>query len=270
MKLAIMTDIHLDTNSLLTKKDLFPDLLYVLNKTEYDVLFITGDISNSSRTTINILDKIKQETKRKVLYIPGNHDVTKFGESSWESYNLLKDHESSLIDRPYKINDKVVIIGDMGWYDYSFAPEDLNHQIIKQRKKSLWDDGKYVKWNMDDSEMFKFIYEKLKIQFEQCKNKQVIFGNHFIPYKDFILHSSDAEWNLCNGFMGSKMLGNLIDAYPNISHVLFGHTHRRYGVLEGFENKTIICNPVGYQYEWKTEDVRHEFASCINIITIKD
>ncbi|WP_180229172.1 metallophosphoesterase [Bacillus thuringiensis] len=268
MKIATMTDIHLDTNSLLLKRDVFPDLLAALKEIIYDILLITGDLSNSSRTSINIINKIQEETGKKVLFIPGNHDVTKFADTSWDSYNLLKEHESSLIDKPFIIDEDNVIIGDMGWYDYSYALDIVPSSIIKQRKKSLWDDAKYVKWQMDDEQVFEMILNKFKNQLEEHKDKKVIFVNHFIPYKDFVTYSSDGEWNLCNAFMGSDKIGKLLDLHSNINYVLFGHTHRRYGLIEDYRGKNVICNPVGYAYEWETEDAKTEFLKCINFITI--
>lgn len=267
-RLAVMTDIHLDTNSLTLKRDLYPDLLASLSRVSYDILLLTGDLSNSSRTSVNILNRLQEDTGKPVLFIPGNHDVTKHGKSSWDSYNLLKEHKSSLIDKPYLINDNHVIIGDMGWYDYSYAPDTISKQVIKQRKKSLWDDAKYVKWEMEDEEVLCLILNKLRLQLEEHRNKTIIFVNHFIPFNDFVTYSTDGEWNLCNAFMGSKKIGELINEYSNIKYVLFGHTHRRFGLIQDYKDKTFLCNPVGYSHEWNSEDAENEFLSCINLIEI--
>ncbi|MFP3728831.1 metallophosphoesterase [Priestia filamentosa] len=268
MKLAVMTDIHLDVNSRMLKRDLYGELRDVLVEGDYDVLLITGDLSNSSQTTINILNKLREDIEKTILYIPGNHDVTKIKDDSWNSYNLLKEHESSLIDKPFLLGDSHIIIGDMGWYDYTFAPETINHKVIKERKKSLWDDAKYVKWGMDDIEVCDHMLEKLDKQLSQYSDRNIIFANHFIPYKDFIAYTSDMNWNLCNAFMGSSKLGELLDSYSNISHILFGHTHKRFGLIEDYGGKNIVCNPVGYLHEWGTNDVKKEFREGLTILEL--
>lgn len=268
MKIMYMSDLHLDTNTGHFKTDLLPLLIKEINNQKPDLLLIGGDISSDAKTTINVLNAIEKRTNIKTLFVPGNHDIwVDSPNSSWDSYEKLKQHKTSLIKKPYKVNDEWVIIGDMGWYDYSFIKEDINIEEVKYRKKSLWQDGKYAKFNMNDEELFKKMMNNFNIQLEKYKDKKVIFLNHFIPYRDFVIYSSERGWNMCNAYMGSKHLGELLDQYKNVEYVLFGHTHKRYGTVD-FEDKKVICNPLGYYYEWEEDDFAKELKKSIQIIKI--
>ncbi|MCK2000575.1 metallophosphoesterase [[Brevibacterium] frigoritolerans] len=239
-------------------------------KKKRELIIIAGDLSDFADQTIKMIETIEKQVGVKVLFIPGNHDIwAGSNESSWDSYDLLANHPSTLIDQPFSINDEYVIVGDMGWYDYSFAPETISPDVTASRKKTLWRDGKYAKWNMKDPDLMGLMMEKIQRQLEESKGKKVIFVTHFIPYKDFIIYkSSNVDWNLCNGFMGSANLGWLIDQYPNIDYLIFGHTHKRYGVIDQYRNKTVICNPIGYVGEWETEDFKTELENVVTFIEL--
>lgn len=66
-----------------------------------------------------------------------------------------------------------------------------------------------------------------------------------MPRKEFLIWKSDRMWNLCNAFMGSNKIGELLKEYPNVTHCIFGHTHKRFGSVEK-DGCTFICTPLGY------------------------
>lgn len=260
MKLLFLSDLHIDVNSHILKRNLLSDFVEHLNAQDYDYLIMTGDLSGDAKTTINLLNEIEFYTKKPIYYIPGNHDVwteDNNPSASFDSYQLLANHHSSLIDKPLEIGEHV-IIGDLGWYDYSFGPEYIfDKDEFKRKKKKFWNDDKYVKWNMSDGEFMNFMLDKFKPQLENFKNKKIIFLNHFVPFKDFISVKSDPKWNFCNAYMGSEKLGELINSYSNIECVVFGHTHKRFGFCS-YREKNIICNPLGYFGEWDSDDFKNE------------
>lgn len=270
MKVAVLSDAHIDVNSHIKGENLFPILIDSLKKKEPDLIIIAGDLSNFAEETVKIINIIEREVGVPLLFVPGNHDIwVEPTESSWDSYKLFAEHHSTLINKPYHINDEYVVIGDMGWYDYSFAPDTIPQYKIRSRKKSLWADSTFALWGMEDTELMEKMLETLKMQLEENKNKKVIFVNHFVPYKDFITYkTSEPNWNLCNGFIGSENLGELIDKYSNVEYVIFGHTHKRYGLVENYKGKNFICNPVGYVGEWETEDFATELEKTITVFDI--
>lgn len=269
MKLLIMSDLHLDKNSMYSGRNLLPELIDKIKTKNPDIILIAGDLSNFAEDSLKIIRVIEHNTGVKVLFIPGNHDMwVDTHESSDKVYNDFKEDASSIIDKPYALNDEYVVIGDMGWYDYSLAPATIPYYTMRSRKKSLWVDAKYVRFNLKDEEVYDKIHNSLKKQLDAHKDKKVIFMNHFVPYADFVVtKSDDAEWNLCNGFMGSSRLGELLDSYSNIEYVIFGHTHERYGTVD-YRGKKMICNPLGYMGEWKTPEYGEELEDSFTLITI--
>lgn len=270
MNILFLSDIHLDNNSKAIGRDLIVDLVEYINEKNPHILVIAGDISSDYKTSINVLDIIEEKTGVKTLFIPGNHDIwVNSNEKSWTAYEKLKKHKSSLIDKPYHANDEYVIIGDMGWYDYSFGPSTIPQHLYWSKKKRLWNDGNYALWQRKDEEVLDYVLKKLALQLEKNKEKKVIFVNHFIPFEDFIIKSeSDNNWNMCNGYMGSKKIGDLIKKYPNIEWVVFGHTHKKYGVIEDYKGYNFICQPIGYAHEWKEDTFMKELNEYGTMITI--
>lgn len=270
MKILCLSDLHMDVNGRSYEEDILPYVITYIKKKDPDIVLIAGDISDYPHTTINALTIIKHHTQLPILFIPGNHDIwAKHQSTSLDAYNMLKNHESSLINKPYHVNEEYVIIGDMGWYDYSFGPEAVHESVFWERKKSKWKDGMYAKWNMTDTELCHQQIQQLKEQLDQNQHKKVILTTHFVPFKEFIMYTTgDANWNMNNGYMGSTKMGELIQSYSNIKWVVFGHTHKRYGVIEQFKGTNLICNPLGYMFEWKTPFIEEELETCGTIITI--
>lgn len=269
MKLLIMSDLHLDKNSMYSGRNLLPELIDKVKSKAPDLILIAGDISNFASDSLKIIRFIENQVGVKVLFVPGNHDVwVDINESSTDAYNLFKEDSSSLIGRPYHLNDDYAVVGDMGWYDYSLAPITIPTYTMKSRKKSLWMDAKYVRFGESDEDIYQRIHQSLQAQLEKVQNKKVIFMNHFVPYQDFVKNKpNDAEWNLCNGFMGSSNLGDLLDSFPNVEYVIFGHTHQRIDPLI-FRGKNIICRPLGYKGEWKTDDFGIELENSFTILEV--
>lgn len=259
MKILFISDTHLDLNSTSLGYDLLPPFIAYVKRKNPDILIIAGDISDNCKTTINILNILEKELQIPIRFIPGNHDTWVNGDkSSWDSYQKFKNHSTSLIDKPFHINDEYVAIGDSGWYDYSFGPESIAKKKFAEEKKKKWKDGIYSRWKRSDEEMTTYMIDKLRLQLEKNRHKKVIFVNHFIPFYDFITVLQDVDWNFCNAYMGSKQIGELIQTYPNIEWVVFGHTHKKFGKIEDYKGKNFICNPLGYTYEWSHQKFEDE------------
>jgi putative phosphoesterase len=266
-KLLVMSDLHLDHAEENADFDIFNSLIKKIKEKNADQLLIAGDLAGGAAPVINYLNRIEAETGTPILYIPGNHCIWTSSSTSEIQYELLKAHHSSLIDHPFSIGNDSVIIGDMGWYDYGFGENIAIPLDFEAGKRKYWSsEARFAKWKSSDKELNRWMLTKLETQFEKYKHKKVIFVNHFIAYKDFVAYG-DTIWNYQNAYMGSQSLGELIDRYPNISHVIFGHTHRRYGTVD-FGNKKIICNPLGYHFEWQSKNIEQEIESCMTIIEI--
>ena len=271
MKLVTVSDIHLDMNSNYVGVDLLPALIRCLKKQDADIYIIAGDLCDNASNAIHLLNSIEAELGKKVLFIPGNHDVwvKQKEHSSWDSYHLFKNHPSSLLGKPFEINDTHVIIGEMGWYDYSFIKEGIASQTVWDHLQE-WGDHKWTEWGMIDQELNAKMLQNIETQLKRYKHKKIILVHHFVPYKDFLTGSTEyMEWDVYNAFMGSESAGRLFDSYSNIEYVIFGHTHDRYGVVHQYHNKTIICNPLGYIAERSEALFEEELLKSITIIELE-
>ena len=270
MKLLFCSDLHIDANERFAGIDITPYVIQAFKNHSPDAVIIAGDISGNAERTLDYIRIIEKEVGVPVYVVPGNHDIwtREHGkDASWSSYQLLLQDQSSLLSNTL-IHGQTAVIGAMSWYDYTFGPSHINKVDFGYNKKRFWNDAKFAKWDKKDEElcdeMLQLLEEKLKIH----QNKEIILVNHYIPYYDFVTVKNEYSWDFCNAFMGSERLGKLIDQYDNIKTVVFGHTHRRYGVIEDFGGKTIICKPLGYAGEWDSDDIESELEKVITEIHI--
>jgi putative phosphoesterase len=261
IKVLHLSDLHLDVNEKILERSLLGDLVDYLNVQPYNLLLISGDLSGDVDSTLWYLDEIERRTEKKVLFVPGNHDIwVGNNENSWDSLIKLKKHKSNILNNPYLVGNWA-IVGGFSWYDYSYRMNEVSEDDAKYKKKQFWQDAKYAKFDMCDIDITNKMLEEIYIDLEKVKGKKVWLMNHFVPYEDFITYKMDWIWNFCSAYIGTEKLGKLIDDYNNIEIISFGHTHTRYeNRLKG--NKKVVCNPLGYVGEWKTLDFINELNSC--------
>ncbi|MBD3108451.1 metallophosphoesterase [Bacillus sp. AGMB 02131] len=272
MKIVTVSDIHLDMNSKYAGVDLLPVFIQCLKSQEANLIIIAGDLCDNADDTIQVLDRLEAELEVKVLFIPGNHDiwVKQKDRTSWESYHLLQQHPSSLLDKPYDLKNGYVVIGEMGWYDYSFVKETIPYQTMIEHLEQ-WGDYKWTEWQMDDQQLNAKMLSQMQNQLNRYKDKKIILVHHFVPYKDFLSDRTKyMDWDLYNAFMGSQSAGDLINTYSNIEYVIFGHTHDRFGIVNNFYGKTVICSPLGYIAEPSETFFKKELLQSITIIELED
>lgn len=256
-KVLHLSDLHLDVNEKILERGLLTDLVGFLNSKDYDLLFISGDIGGSTSFVLWVLDELKLRTGRKVLFVPGNHDVWSSFEDSFDTLDIYKSHSSNLLGNPYKVGDWA-IVGGFSWYDYSYRPDFVSQDDAKYMKKRLWNDHRYTRFGLSDVEVCDKMLKELSDDLLSVSGKKIWLMNHFVPYQDYVTYKQDWTWNMCSSYLGSSKLGDLIDSTEGIEVVSFGHTHNRFNeVRNGIE---IVCNPLGYcgPVEWKTGDFLNE------------
>ena len=270
MKIAILSDVHLDMNSNYVGEDLLPVFVQYLKEKEPDLILIAGDISDHVISSLTILEAIEQRLGVKTLFIPGNHDVwIKQNENSLTNYQTFANHPSSLIDTPYLLSNDYVIIGEMGWFDYTLVAPHIPFQKVKNTLTD-WGDHKYTNWGCDHVTLTQRMIEKVEKQLLLHQDKKIIFATHFVPYREFLsVSNSYMDWNLYNAFMGSSKLGDLLNRHSNVEYVIFGHTHERFGTTDS-HHKKIICNPLGYIGERSKQVFQQELEQSVTMIQLKN
>lgn len=272
MKIGILSDIHIDINY--TDRDLItPAICRNIKKKSLDMIIVAGDVASDYELTLTFLEKIEKNANVPCLYVPGNHDIWTENhpdKTSWEIYELLKSHSHNLANGFYEIDKDWIVIGDLGWYDFSFGDKkyssnDFNRMQYEER---VWQDRINAVWDRTTLEMHRYFIKKLEDQLYQYRDRKVIVVTHVLPIKDFTVQHPDNMWKYMNAFLGSGEYGELILKYPNVRYAVSGHVHHRKQFK--IENTKFICCCLGYRNEWhKNDDTNVEVDRAIMTIEIE-
>lgn len=269
MKLGILSDLHVDLNDR-GKRRIIPGLCSILREERVQVLLIAGDLANNYQITLQTLYEIEQLSGVQCLFVPGNHDIWNLkypDQSAWDIYQALQAFPGNLARGPHHLSKDWVVIGDIGWYDYSFGHPRFTVEEFDNMEfnEMLWQDKLFARWDRPTIEVSNYFYTKLKRQLEEHQDKQIIFLTHVVPHVQFIVHSAYEMWHYFNGFLGSKAYGELVTQYP-VQYAVFGHVH--YRKRKEIDGITFICNSFGYTREWYHEDPVEELRRAFTTIEI--
>lgn len=245
-RLAIISDLHVDINGLFASE--FSLLAEILQEEKITHLHFAGDLANK-------VDRAREV----VAYFTEAGFVTTF---NWGNHEMADLTEAQIEDFPapgflnfktFPLSESSVLLGYNGWYDYAFAQE-VEPEKIPKLKELYWYD-RMIQRTGTDPEVDAALLRHLRKVLNQLQKagKDVILATHFVPQKEFIIYQTAPKlrrWNELNAFLGSAGLGRLLDQYDNISHCVFGHTHRHFPDLT--RGKTVYsCRPFGYYFEWQ-------------------
>lgn len=268
MKISILSDIHVDEQFI--ESDPIEDaLVKVLNEEKPNYLIIAGDIANDYRKSLEILYLLEKKTETKILFVPGNHDLwnkENDKENTNEIYLELKKFKGNLSNGPAIIGDWA-IVGDVGWYDYSFADErySLEQLSVGNDFNRNWKDKKYINWEKDDISVTKWFKEKLNQQIDDLKDKNIILVTHVVTHEIFTVKNREM-WKYFNAYLGTKNYDELYKK-ENVKYVIMGHVHYRKKVM--IDEKLFICNCLNYRDQWLySKDAYTEIKKALATINI--
>lgn len=252
MKIGIISDIHVDINEK-AGIDVVAPIIEEIKKNEADIVLMAGDLSNDYQLTLNTLEKIQKESGSRCIFVPGNHDIWNDNyphKDAWFTYNELKKFPGNVCNGPIELNDDWVIIGDLGWYDYSFGDptytvEDFDKMQYEER---VWQDKIKSIWDRSTLDMHKYFYDKIEAQLKKYKDKKIILMTHVVPHENFTVLDPNDMWKYINAFMGGKSYGELGEKYK-VEYMVFGHIHHRN--METINGVTYVCNCLSYSSEWE-------------------
>ena len=251
MKLGILSDLHVDLENNEPGR-ILSGLVAAVKKHKVETMIIAGDVANDYEITLGFLHDFENACNVRCLFVPGNHDIWNEkhpGKSSWDIYQALQTFAGNLANGPVTLTDDWIVIGDLGWYDYSFgSPKYTAAEFDRmQIKGRLWQDKVKAVWGISTLEMHDFFYNKLEQQLEACENKRIIFVTHVLPIVDFTVQPPDRMWNYLNAFLGSTQYGKLALKY-SVAYSISGHVHYRRQVKH--EDTIFICNCLNYASQW--------------------
>ncbi len=215
MKIAVISDLHIDINK---KHKVVEELIHFCKEKEVEMLLIAGDISEQARVTIETVKTLKDRLLIPVYYVPGNHDMWKkynMDESTDDIYRMYCEDENCLASGSRLIGEDTTLIGDIGWYDYSFGygrytKEEFDRMSHMGR---TWQDFNYSDWAKDNVGKSEEFLRKLEEQLKCCKTKNVIVMTHMVPIPELTVQGADEKWYYFNAFIGTKKLHALYKKY---------------------------------------------------------
>lgn len=267
MRIAVLSDIHEGLNRKNTKADMMALLKKWLTIHVPDVFVISGDMTAGPEKSLARLNQLQNECPQtKILYVHGNHDI--YHEDSKLAYETLLRFPGNLGNGPVALSEDWVVIGDGGWYDYSFGIEEYTEEQFANGTFNdfTWPDMTYAHWPTSDYEETNRYLTELEHWLGEYHEKNIIMVTHVVPFSHYVICKDDPSWDFYNAMMGSKRFGELALKY-GVKKYIFGHIHTRYH--EHYQGIEIICNPLGYYPdEWNFQSAEQEIFSTIKVIEI--
>lgn len=279
IKIAISSDNHLDVNQVNIEQALTFQSNW-LKKNKVDYYLFGGDLFNNFTKTERYFNELQELTPdTKIFYILGNHDMLNnisFDEIEHPRSPLYIHNRS--IDIP---NTNWRIIGNNGWYDYSFSQYAKQPTKVQTWKKVYWLDSS-IDQPIDDQERMKNVLDQVKAQLSSAKaaGKRVIFLTHFAPRHELLAPKPAAVntprkerfYQMINAMMGSDQLGNLLEDSSIVKYAFYGHLHGIHPPLK--QNNTIYYSQaVGVNNkrinEWQRDNFFDQWVATIRSIDVR-
>lgn len=270
MRVAMTSDNHLDINKVDIEQTLAAQAQY-LKDNHVGIYLIAGDLFNKFSRSEEYVEKLQRRLPRtKVFFIAGNHDM--LNDIDYAGVEKLQ-HPQYLHNQFYDVpGTKWRIIGNNGWYDYSFADNvDKTPEQFWRWKKTFWVDTA-IEQPISDIERMDRVLQQTERQLQAAQSKSVLFMTHFAVRHEYIRYTDDYRfWNMANGMMGSRRMEKLLAKYqPKI--ILSGHLHFHYKPL-ATAGGIYYNNSVGYHKrrinEWNSDNFITEWTQRLLIIDLE-
>lgn len=224
-----------------------------ISATEYrdDLLILAGDIAHSMPLFEWCLNALARRF-RKLLFVPGNHDLWVLHEApERDSFQKLEDisaivEASGASMQPFRERN-VSIIPLLAWYDYSFGEPG-------EHLRSSWMDYHACRWPKGVRE------KEVAAHFAACNKQQVsargdtiITFSHFLPRIDLMPEYIPAKFRSLYPVLGTAQLELQLRVLNSRIHV-YGHSHFNRNVSIG--GVSYINNAFGYPSETRIASKR--------------
>jgi len=268
MKVGMISDLHIDIN---IDYDVLNSLKSQIKNQKIDVLLVAGDISNNAENTIAFMNELNNNTNTLSYFVPGNHDMWDIGGiyekcETRKVYELYCKSQYCVCDKTVSLNDDWIVIGDLGWYDYTFGSSKFSFDEFEEMSYMgrTWNDHDNTNWGIANIELQKEMLNRLEKFLVMNHGKKIIMMTHMLTHDYFTVHRED-EWQYFNAFLGSRSYSDLCQKY-NVQYSLMGHIHYR-KVLN--DNGTrYVCACLNYHNEWKNDELDEQIKSALYVIEI--
>ena len=206
---------------------------------EPDVLAIGGDIAVPRDGLLAECLSHFASAAPTLLVVPGNHDLWVDGDgmdslTRWEAEFPAAAAEAGFacLDVAPVVVNNVGFVGTIGWYDYSFASDDLpwTHEQYAAKElpgRLVWNDGRRIKWHMADAEFTEMVAARLLEHVAEVRDsvRSIVAVTHHLPFAE-IMGERQGDARFVEAYLGSRALGDVLLSEPKVCVSLSGHSHR--------------------------------------------
>lgn len=280
MRLLATADLHYNHPKSQASAD---ELIDRIDAERFDVLLLVGDTAAGDGDALErCLSRFHFDGPR--LFVAGNHELWTAGD---DSYRLFRDDLPRRVralgwqwlqTEPFRAGD-VAVVSSVGWYDYSFAQESLGiprrfyerkvspgvaerlseYRDLLDRTDDLgpvarevvarWNDGRFVKLHRTDEAFLDELLGEMRAQLEALRDvPTVVAAVHHLPFAQLLPPARNIHWDFAKAYLGSGRIGQLLLEFPNVRHVLCGHSHFAARARVG----EVVAVNIGSGYRWKT------------------
>ena len=212
-----------------------------------DVLILAGDVSDT-QTQLDWCLSILTKRFKKVLFVPGNHDLWVVREDSKKN-SLQKFDDVCAVAQSAGASMQafheqgVSIIPLLGWYDYSFG--EPSGELLAN-----WMDYRCCRWpnGFTDKDVAAH-FAALNYEPSTTAGGKVITYSHFLPRIDLMPEYIPSVHRVLYPVLGSVQLERQLRKLKSGTHI-YGHSHvNRQVKIDGV---SYINNAFGYPSETRT------------------
>ncbi len=237
MKLAWLTDIHLNFLNIESRKKFYEEIL----ATNCNALLISGDIAEAP-CLVDLLNEMVMQIKKPIYFVVGNHDYYRgiIGDVR-NALTALSASHAHLFWLPTTgiqlLPNDTLVLGQDGWADgrlgdYQNSQISLNdsRMIIDLFQEKILGKHQLLQKMQELADLDSNALQNNLIQAVKQHPKKIIVLTHVPPFKEACLHNgkiSDDNWL---PYFSSKAMGDVLTPFacnnPSIDFlVLCGHTH---------------------------------------------
>ncbi|MCU5745297.1 metallophosphoesterase [Staphylococcus sp. SQ8-PEA] len=269
MRIGVISDLHIDRHPTLYTEDYVEALSLQVRRKSVELLIIAGDIANQFELVNDFLKELKGYLNIRILFIPGNHDFWSDHQSysSLEVLEMYKRMDGCLLAHPHIIDDEWAIIGHTGWYDYSYASNKFSVERLARGKYygATWQDKVRIDWPYEDRELSKHAAQLIENDLQSIGNRKAILVTHIVTHPAFAVPLPHRLFDFYNAYIGTSDIEPLYRRFP-IRYSVMGHVHFRKRMTE--KGITYICPCLGYQRQWRTQDISQEISDALQVIDL--
>ena len=258
MRLLVTSDLHYNHAR---SRPLADEVIGRINaERDADALLVIGDTAVADGDALErCLGLFTFDGPR--LFVAGNHELWTAGEDSYHLYTHELPRRVAamgwrwLEGEPFVLGN-VAVVGNLSWYDYSFAQPQLGiprrfyeHKVspgaaahrphfahLLERRDDIppaalevvarWNDGKFVKLGRSDEQFLDERLTQLERDLDRVRGATtVVAAVHHLPFRELLPPPRSAQWDFAKAYLGSERIGELLLQYPNVRRVLCGHSH---------------------------------------------